>query len=334
MKPNPFARYIALGWSVIPVKRGTKVPQADLLPEVADPESEGGTRRSWKPLQERYPTPAELAAWAQQPVNIAVVLGPLSGIMVLDLDSRRAILAATGRGLPLTATVRSSKGLHLYFKHPGGRVRNYRDEAEAWDLKGDGGLVNAPPSLHPTGVEYAWGLAPEVVGIAEAPPWLLDLIRTAQAREAEAARERPEAHSLFAEVRPSGESDRRRTLYFERALRNARFTLRQAGEGSRNQTLNRTAYNLGQLIAGAAREVANPNATIDADRLEAHVRKELLETAQHVGLPVREAERTISSGIRSGKQKPGTLPDFTNPRPDSATRASKLTGSRVSSQQA
>lgn len=34
---NPFARYLALGWSVIPIKRGTKFPQSDLLPEVADP---------------------------------------------------------------------------------------------------------------------------------------------------------------------------------------------------------------------------------------------------------------------------------------------------------
>jgi hypothetical protein len=322
---NPFARYLALGWSVIPIKRGTKFPHADLLPEVADSEANGGTRRSWKPFQERHPTREEIAEWAQHTTNIAVVLGQLSGIIVLDLDSQTAIRAATERGLPRTATARSSKGPHLYFKHPGGRVRNYRDEAEQWDLKGDGGLVNAPPSIHPTGVVYEWELAPEDVGIAEAPRWLLDIIRAGQERDAQEHRERPANGSLFEGVAQTDEAVRRRTLYFERALSNALDTLRQAGDGSRNHTLNSTSYSMGQLIAGAELEDANPNAKVDAERLEAHIRQELAATAHQMGLATREADLTISSGLRSGKQKPRTLPDFTTASLKSTTSPSQPT---------
>jgi hypothetical protein len=65
-------------------------------------------------------------------------------------------------------------GHHLYFRHPGGSVRNRAGLAPGLDLRADGGYVVAPPSLHPSGRHYAWraGHEPEQVALAPAPAWL------------------------------------------------------------------------------------------------------------------------------------------------------------------
>ena len=61
---------------------------------------------------------------------VGIVTGPVSGIVVVDVDGAEgeASLAALGE-LPPTPTVRTGKGRHLYFKHPGFPVRNCPDKA-------------------------------------------------------------------------------------------------------------------------------------------------------------------------------------------------------------
>ncbi|MEZ5691952.1 MAG: bifunctional DNA primase/polymerase [Rickettsiales bacterium] len=44
------------------------------------------------------------------------------------------------------------------------------------DVRGDGGYVVAPPSLHPNGNNYEWANSPFENDIADAPEWLLDLV--------------------------------------------------------------------------------------------------------------------------------------------------------------
>ena len=50
------------------------------------------------------------------------------------------------------------------------------------DIRGDGGYVVAPPSTHRTLRNYEWapGLAPDSVPLAEMPAWLLEVIRNPQ----------------------------------------------------------------------------------------------------------------------------------------------------------
>jgi putative DNA primase/helicase len=45
-------------------------------------------------------------------------------------------------------------------------------------VRGDGGLIVAPPSVHASGREYAWDVAahPDEVPLAAAPGWLLTLL--------------------------------------------------------------------------------------------------------------------------------------------------------------
>src|SRR5919112_672 len=60
------------------------------------------------------------------------------------------------RGCRTTWTARSgSGGLHLYLRHPDYPVGN-RQIAGIGDLRGDGGLIVAPPSLHVSGNRYEW----------------------------------------------------------------------------------------------------------------------------------------------------------------------------------
>ena len=65
-------------------------------------------------------------------------------------------------------------GRHIYFAHPGREVRNRVGLAPGIDLRGDGGCIIAPPSVHPSGERYRWKAdhAPGQVDLAPLPVWL------------------------------------------------------------------------------------------------------------------------------------------------------------------
>jgi hypothetical protein len=160
--------YAQLGWSVVPAAIASK---RALVP--------------WKPWQQ---TPADLdqvrAWWHRWPrANVAVITGRVSNLVVLDLDTRHdgwaslAKLEATYGAVPDAATVETpSGGLHLYLRHPGGRVANSAGRlGDGLDTRGDGGLALAPPSRRYGGA-YAWAVGgPET--IPAMPEWLHELVR-------------------------------------------------------------------------------------------------------------------------------------------------------------
>jgi hypothetical protein len=65
-------------------------------------------------------------------------------------------------------------GRHLYFAHPGGVVPNRASMEPGIDLRGDGGCIVAPPSVHPSGKGYRWkkNHGPGEVRPAMLPDWL------------------------------------------------------------------------------------------------------------------------------------------------------------------
>jgi hypothetical protein len=170
------AAHLARGWSVIPLVPRGKRP---LIP--------------WEPYRHRPPLPSEPAHWwARWPdANLGVVTGRVSGLLVLDVDpdkggaaSLAALEAAHGR-LPATLEVATGGGgRHLYFRHPGGRVGCAVGLRPGLDLRGDGGYVVAPPSIHPSGRAYVTAaLAPGgPPPPAPAPGWLLALLAEARPR--------------------------------------------------------------------------------------------------------------------------------------------------------
>lgn len=112
--------------------------------------------------------------------NAGIVCGPASGLLVLDIDDEelfRTTAAKLGWTIPETCTVRTgSGGLHYYFRYPedGKQYGNRgRAKSQGFDIRGTGGCVVAPGSVHPeTGKLYRFE---NDIPIAEAPQWLKDL---------------------------------------------------------------------------------------------------------------------------------------------------------------
>jgi hypothetical protein len=76
---------------------------------------------------------------------------------------------------------------------------------------------------------------------------------------------------------------------------NAADRLRGAAEGTRNDTLNVTAFGLGRLVAGGELDL-----TMAAEAL--------LDAAGAVGLETDEARRTTWSGLTAGLKVPRQAP--------------------------
>jgi hypothetical protein len=119
--------------------------------------------------------------WHRRDLNIGIATGPNSGIWVLDLDGEedeawlRKLEAEHGT-LPATVEAITGKGRHLYFRWPiGTTIRNIQHRDEFPDVRGDGGYVLAPPSVHPSGRCYAWSVD-SASEFADAPDWLIDFV--------------------------------------------------------------------------------------------------------------------------------------------------------------
>jgi putative DNA primase/helicase len=119
--------------------------------------------------------------------NVGIRTGQEPGLVVLDVDphhggdeSIRQLEAQYGP-LPETPTVSTGGGgQHFYFQHPGFRVPNRSSALGAGlDIRGDGGSVVAPPSLHVSGKPYQWESerTPCAVSVAPLPVWVLALLR-------------------------------------------------------------------------------------------------------------------------------------------------------------
>jgi len=159
-------RYLARGWSVIPALEKAKRPA---IP--------------WKRYQQSRVSEKTLRSWFRRSpgYNVSIVTGALSGLIVLDVDPRHGgeeSLKALERehgALPKTVeSITGGGGRHIYFAHPGGTVHNRAHIAPGIDLRGDGGCIVAPPSVHPSGKRYRWksGHAPGDVEPAPLPGWL------------------------------------------------------------------------------------------------------------------------------------------------------------------
>lgn len=125
--------------------------------------------------------------WGLWPhANVGVATG--GGLVVLDVDEATggfhaitALEAEHGELSPTWAVETGGNGLHLWFAVPPGHtVRNSASAlGPGLDVRGEGGYVVAPPSLHASGKRYQWAAAwrPGAVPLAPAPPWLLAPVR-------------------------------------------------------------------------------------------------------------------------------------------------------------
>jgi archaellum biogenesis ATPase FlaH len=145
----------------------------------------------WTEYQKRLPTEEEVNQWftTNPEANIGIITGKVSNLVVFDLDSEEAERYAEEEGgFPETARVKTGKGYHIYLKHPNFEVRNNVNKKLAIDIRGDGGYVVAPPSLHGSGRRYSWEEGYSLFEIDPAPctPWMADYLK-----ELAATKEKP-----------------------------------------------------------------------------------------------------------------------------------------------
>jgi hypothetical protein len=257
--------YAARGLPVFPCQEGSKLPLTahGCRDATTDPQA---IRRWWK----KSPR-----------ANVAVATG--GRLAVLDVDGEPGAFNLAQleieHGTIVTATSKTWTGHHLWFRVPEGveigcstgRVGG------GLDVRGEGGYILAPPSLHPAGITYAWAVQE---ALAVMPEWLVEL-----ARKPDRARTNPTETIRLLELGQDG------SRYGLAALEGEAETVRRAPEGRRNHTLNVASFQCGQLVAGGelARSV---------------VEAELLAAALAAGLGRIEAERTITSGLNAGTAYP------------------------------
>lgn len=120
--------------------------------------------------------------WRQHPdYNIGVACGAISGIVVIDIDGLDAEAAlrkleTEHADLPATVEAITARGRHLFFRYPERAVKNSAGKIAAGvDVRGDGGYIVAPPSIHPSGKQYCWSVD-SAANFAALPSWLLEQI--------------------------------------------------------------------------------------------------------------------------------------------------------------
>ena len=265
--------YAARGWLVFPCRPAAKEPACarGFKNAASNPAT---IRRFWL---------------AQSDYNIGIATEIVSGVWVLDVDgavgaAALAKLEAKYGPLPSTLTSVTSAGSHLWWCATGPIQSTAGRVALGLDVRGEGGYVLAPPSVHPDGPVYRWTNAtPPVL----APAWLVALTRP-----------RPPTPALSISARAiARRSIKPPNAYARAALEYEISALASTPNGQRNHALNRASFSLYQLVA-------------DGELNGAEVRQRLLDAATANGLMAdpndgpRSVMRTIASGARAGLAHP------------------------------
>ncbi|MCJ2014979.1 bifunctional DNA primase/polymerase [Methylobacterium sp. J-076] len=130
--------------------------------------------------------------------------------IVLDVDPRHggdasleALEAEHGLLPETTRALTGGGGQHIFFRPPEGvEIRNSTGDngglAPGLDIRGTGGYIVAPPSLHASGRQYAWSVDhhPDEVPPAPMPAWLVAAL--ARPRNGRAGRDPSEWRRLVA----------------------------------------------------------------------------------------------------------------------------------------
>jgi hypothetical protein len=117
--------------------------------------------------------------------NIGIATGAASGFFALDIDAKNdgeetlSELERVNGALPKTVAQHTGGGgRHFLFRHVAGIRNSAGKVGKGIDIRGDGGYIVVPPSIHENGRAYAWDVDqhPAETPIAEAPRWLLQAL--------------------------------------------------------------------------------------------------------------------------------------------------------------
>lgn len=99
----------------------------------------------WTPYQSRLGSLEEATHWHAN--NLGLVTGRVSGIVVVDCESREDAEWFWRHRGKTNVIVSTPRGFHLYFAWPGTTVNNGTHIDGRYDIRGDGGYVVCPPSV-------------------------------------------------------------------------------------------------------------------------------------------------------------------------------------------
>ena len=161
------------GWAVFPIRAETKRP---LTPHgCKDAKKNVSAIKAW---------------WKRWPdASIGIATGSASNLIVIDEDqdeekgkdgySSMRLWEADHGDLPDTVRAITGRGgYHLYFHYTGTDFGNRANVLDGVDVRGEGGYVVAPPSVHPNGTEYAWEQGPDEYDIAEVDSVVMQFLHT------------------------------------------------------------------------------------------------------------------------------------------------------------
>ena len=277
--------YAARGLAVFPVPPGSKKSHK------SEKHSNG---RKWGMTRDAEEIRRDFTQWPD--AGIGIPTGAVNNIVVVETDTKAgghkhdgepALRELETRHGPLPETsqaISPSGSVHRYFQHPGDGIKIKSSQSELGpgiDVKGDGGMVVAPPTVRHDGA-YRWLNRNPITPM---PAWLIELTQE---------KPRPYRSPIYVASIGGGR-------YGQIALRAEIDALRSAIDGGRNAALNLASFNLHQLVAGG-----------DLDAVE--VERELIRACEINGLMAdrenggpQRVLATIKSGARAGLQHPRGL---------------------------
>lgn len=299
--------YAERGWHVFPVAPNGKAPAIPTAHPAGDPMRgvcKGECGRLGHGLYDATLKPDQIRHWwGYCPnANIGINAGA-SGLVILDLDAGKdqpeQVLPDQGdeptpQGVHTGADVFAwlservggriefdtyavrtpSGGEHFYYQQPDPPIgSNAGRLGWAIDVRGVGGSIIAAGSRR-DGRAYVFAGNPDP---APLPAWIARLL---------APKPRPPRTGAAPDF--SGANGSR---YLVAALRGEIDAVLKAAPGTRNDTLNRAAFNLGQVAA-------QRGLPLDA------VRAMLIDAGHEIGLEAHEVAGTVDSGLRAGQAQP------------------------------
>jgi hypothetical protein len=131
----------------------------------------------WGEYYNTRPTREQVTQWFKKfpESRIGIITGPVSNLLVLDVDGEEGITQVKNKEIPLTWTVKTPRGYHYYFNFPT-VLKGVKTTLVAIlpkvDVRGYAGYVVSVNCYK----DYSWIHHPADYDIAEAPQWLIDLL--------------------------------------------------------------------------------------------------------------------------------------------------------------
>lgn len=292
------------GWPVFPLHPATKRPALHGHTRCPGTGPCAGGHRGWEQRATTDPDRIRTAWTGGRRFNIGLATGP-AGLLVVDCDTRsdaadppaewagaaggldvlRWLADQAGAALPATFTVATpSGGTHFYFRAPPGAELRNTAGLLGWkiDTRAHGGYIVAPGSTTPAGGYTVTDAHP----VAELPAWLFQRLRPTPPPVVPAG--------------PIRTGSGRRARYLDVALRAETARVHQAPASQRNACLYIASVALGQLVAGGSLAESEARAVL------------ISAAARHLAIRAyspRQAEQTITSGLRAGAKRPRRIED-------------------------